>query len=216
MMELILKTIIGPIVVGVVLRLVDKWLNKDRQCQKRPQAYLDVSLGSFLVHDIELILNSSPLSHSSQNLSKFYIFDFSRFNHCTTKQSRLRENQRFYQFHRNFDLVNEETILHVTPRLIRHYWTRKIIITAVPVLQLTVTYNQIEFEVAKVTTNLFLSHISSKSPRQFPDQNPKNTEKYRKMIFRIVPKSLKQSQKTPPDWVELREIIMKKKSLGFY
>ena len=26
MMELILKTIIGPIVVGVVLRLVDKWL----------------------------------------------------------------------------------------------------------------------------------------------------------------------------------------------
>ncbi|WP_261066035.1 type I toxin-antitoxin system Fst family toxin [Streptococcus mitis] len=30
MMELILKTIIGPIVVGVVLHLVDKWLNKDR------------------------------------------------------------------------------------------------------------------------------------------------------------------------------------------
>ncbi|HGK1352222.1 TPA: type I toxin-antitoxin system Fst family toxin [Streptococcus pneumoniae] len=25
-----LKTIIGPIVVGVILRLVDKWLNKDR------------------------------------------------------------------------------------------------------------------------------------------------------------------------------------------
>ncbi|HEW7329009.1 TPA: type I toxin-antitoxin system Fst family toxin, partial [Streptococcus pneumoniae] len=24
------KTIIGPIVVGVVLRLVDKWLNKDK------------------------------------------------------------------------------------------------------------------------------------------------------------------------------------------
>ncbi|MBS5553931.1 type I toxin-antitoxin system Fst family toxin [Streptococcus mitis] len=30
MMELILKTIIEPIVVGVVLRLVDKWLNKDK------------------------------------------------------------------------------------------------------------------------------------------------------------------------------------------
>ncbi|HHK6398125.1 TPA: type I toxin-antitoxin system Fst family toxin [Streptococcus pneumoniae] len=30
MMELILKTIIGPIVVGVILHLVDKWLNKDR------------------------------------------------------------------------------------------------------------------------------------------------------------------------------------------
>ncbi|CJD36990.1 type I toxin-antitoxin system Fst family toxin [Streptococcus pneumoniae] len=30
MMELVLKTIIEPIVVGVVLRLVDKWLNKDK------------------------------------------------------------------------------------------------------------------------------------------------------------------------------------------
>ncbi|WP_176139447.1 type I toxin-antitoxin system Fst family toxin [Streptococcus sp. 1453] len=38
MMDTILKTIIGPIVVGVILRLVDKWLNKDRYCQKRPQA----------------------------------------------------------------------------------------------------------------------------------------------------------------------------------
>ncbi|WP_078373761.1 type I toxin-antitoxin system Fst family toxin [Streptococcus pneumoniae] len=30
MMELVLKTIIGPIVVGVVLRIVYKWLNKDK------------------------------------------------------------------------------------------------------------------------------------------------------------------------------------------
>ncbi|HGJ2587881.1 TPA: type I toxin-antitoxin system Fst family toxin [Streptococcus pneumoniae] len=30
MMELVFKTIIGPIVVGVVLRIVDKWLNKDK------------------------------------------------------------------------------------------------------------------------------------------------------------------------------------------
>ncbi|MDT6161039.1 MULTISPECIES: type I toxin-antitoxin system Fst family toxin [unclassified Streptococcus] len=30
MMELVLKTIIGPIVVSVVLRIVDKWLNKDK------------------------------------------------------------------------------------------------------------------------------------------------------------------------------------------
>ncbi|HGK2448420.1 TPA: type I toxin-antitoxin system Fst family toxin [Streptococcus pneumoniae] len=30
MKELVLKTIIGPIVVGVVLRIVDKWLNKDK------------------------------------------------------------------------------------------------------------------------------------------------------------------------------------------
>ena len=80
MMELILKTIIEPIVVGVVLRLVDKWLNKDKQCQKRPQAYLDVSLGSFLAYDIDTILNSLSLSHSSQILSKVYILDFSSFN----------------------------------------------------------------------------------------------------------------------------------------
>ena len=39
---------------------------------KRPQAYLDVSLGSFLAYDIDTILNSLLLSHSSQNLSKSY------------------------------------------------------------------------------------------------------------------------------------------------
>ena len=159
MMELVLKTIIGPIVVGVVLRLVDKWLNKDKQCQKRPQAYLDVSLGSFLAYDIELVLNSFLLSHSSHNLSKFYILSFSSFNHCTAKWSRLRESQGFYQFHKNFDFVNEETSLHVTPHLIRHYWTSKTVITIVPFLQLTVTYIQSEIEVAEATTELFLSHI---------------------------------------------------------
>ncbi|MFR5716202.1 MAG: type I toxin-antitoxin system Fst family toxin [Streptococcus salivarius] len=30
MMDSLFKTIIGPIVVGVILRLIDKWLNKDR------------------------------------------------------------------------------------------------------------------------------------------------------------------------------------------
>ncbi|MBS5746338.1 MAG: type I toxin-antitoxin system Fst family toxin [Streptococcus sp.] len=30
MMDLLFKTIIGPIVVDVILRLIDKWLNKDR------------------------------------------------------------------------------------------------------------------------------------------------------------------------------------------
>ena len=139
MMDTILKTIIGPIVVGVVLRLVDKWLNKDKQCQKRPLAYLVVSLGPFLAYDIDTILNSLLLSHSSHILSKVYILSFSRFNHCTTKRSRLRESQGFYQFHRNFDLVNEETILYVTSHLTRHYQTSKIIITVVLVLQLTVT-----------------------------------------------------------------------------
>ena len=159
MMELVLKTIIGPIVVGVVLRLVDKWLNKDKQCQKRPQAYLVVSLGSFLAYDIELVLNSFLLSHSSQNLSKLYILSFSSFYRFTTRLSSLRESQGFYQFHRNFDLVNKETILHVTPHLIRHYWTSKIVITIVPFLHLTVTYIQSEVEVAEATTDLFLSHI---------------------------------------------------------
>ena len=125
MMELVLKTIIGPIVVGVVLRLVDKWLNKDKQCQKRPQAYLVVSLGSFLAYDIELVLNSFLLSHSSQNLSKLYILSFSSFYRFTTRLSSLRESQGFYQFHGNFDFVNEETILHVTPHLIRHYWDKQ-------------------------------------------------------------------------------------------
>ena len=159
MMELVLKTIIGPIVVGVVLRLVDKWLNKDKQCQKRPQAYLVVSLGSFLAYDIELVLNSFLLSHSSQNLSKLYILSFSSFYRFTTRLSSLRESQGFYQFHRNFDLVNKETILHVTPHLIRHYWTSKIVITIVPFLHLTVTYIQSEIEVAEATTDLFLNHI---------------------------------------------------------
>ena len=139
MMDTILKTIIGPIVVGVVLRLVDKWLNKDKQCQKDPKLNVEVSLGSFLAYDIDTILNSLLLSHSSQILSKVYTLSFSSFNRFTTRLSNLRESQGFYQFHRNFDLVNEETILHVTPHLIRHYWTRKIIITVVPVLQLTVT-----------------------------------------------------------------------------
>ena len=41
---------------------------------KRPQAYLVVSLGSFLAYDIDTILNSFLLSHSSKNLSKVYIF----------------------------------------------------------------------------------------------------------------------------------------------
>ncbi|OHS85635.1 hypothetical protein HMPREF3237_08140 [Streptococcus sp. HMSC34B10] len=37
----------------------------------------------------------------------------------------------------------------------------------------------------------FLVIFAKKVPRQFPDQDPKNTGIYRKMILRIVPKSLK-------------------------
>ena len=44
--------------------------------------------------------------------------------------------------------------------MMTHSSTTKNIITAVPDLQLTVTYNQIEFEVVEATTDLFLSHIS--------------------------------------------------------
>ena len=64
MMELVLKTIIGPIVVGVILRLVDKWLNKVNIVKKDPKLNVEVSLGSFLAYDIELVLNSFLLSHS--------------------------------------------------------------------------------------------------------------------------------------------------------
>ena len=38
---------------------------------------MEVSLGSFLAYDIELVLNSFLLSHSSQNLSKVYILIYS-------------------------------------------------------------------------------------------------------------------------------------------
>ena len=44
---------------------------------KRPQAYLVVILGSFLAYDIELVLNSFLLSHSSRILSKVYILIYS-------------------------------------------------------------------------------------------------------------------------------------------
>ena len=43
--------------------------------------------------------------------------------------------------------------------MMHHALTTKSIITAVLTLQFTDTCNQIEFEVAEVTTNLFLSHI---------------------------------------------------------
>nr|DAP13196.1 MAG TPA: hypothetical protein [Caudoviricetes sp.] len=49
-----------------------------------------MSLGSFLAYDIELVLNSFLLSHSSQNLSKVYILGFSSFNRFTTRLSSLR------------------------------------------------------------------------------------------------------------------------------
>ena len=48
---------------------------------------MEVSLGSFLAYDIELVLNSFLLSHSSQILSKVYIL----LNLCTTRRSRLRK-----------------------------------------------------------------------------------------------------------------------------
>lgn len=46
---------------------------------KRPQAYLVVSLGSFLAYDIDTILNSLLLSHSSRILSKVYILIYSAY-----------------------------------------------------------------------------------------------------------------------------------------
>ena len=56
--------------------------------------------------------------------------------------------------------------------IIRHYWTSKIVITIVPFLQFTDTCNQIEFEVAEATTDLFLSHIRLKNSHQNLKKSP--------------------------------------------
>ena len=74
------------------------------------------------------------------------------------------------QLNRNFNLVNEATGLHVTPHMMRHFFTTQSIIAGVPIEQLsqalghtkvymTDRYNQVEDELAEATTDLFLSHI---------------------------------------------------------
>ena len=74
------------------------------------------------------------------------------------------------QLNRNFNLVNEATGLHVTPHMMRHFFTTQSIIAGVPLEQLsqalghtkvymTDCYNQVEDELAEATTDLFLSHI---------------------------------------------------------
>ena len=74
------------------------------------------------------------------------------------------------QLNRNFNLVNEATGLHVTPHMMRHFFTTQSIIAGVPLEQLsqalghtkiymTDLYNQIEDELAEATTDLFLNHI---------------------------------------------------------
>ena len=60
--------------------------------------------------------------------------------------------------------------LHVTPHMMRHFFTTQSIIAGVPLEQLsqalghtkvymTDRYNQVEDELAEATTDLFLSHI---------------------------------------------------------
>lgn len=74
------------------------------------------------------------------------------------------------QLNRNFNLVNEVTGLHVTPHMMRHFFTTQSIIAGVPLEQLsqalghtkvymTDRYNQVEDELSEATTDLFLSHI---------------------------------------------------------
>ena len=74
------------------------------------------------------------------------------------------------QLNRNFNLVNEATGLHVTPHMMRHFFTTQSIIAGIPLEQLsqalghtkvymTDRYNQVEDELAEATTDLFLSHI---------------------------------------------------------
>ncbi|WP_254596102.1 type I toxin-antitoxin system Fst family toxin [Streptococcus thermophilus] len=48
-MDLLFKTIIGPIVVSIILRLVDKWLNRNRYCLlKKPELIWKLARGLFL------------------------------------------------------------------------------------------------------------------------------------------------------------------------
>lgn len=74
------------------------------------------------------------------------------------------------QLNRNFNLVNEVVGFHVTPHMMRHFFTTQSIIAGVPIEQLsqalghtkvymTDRYNQVEGELAEATTDLFLSHI---------------------------------------------------------
>lgn len=74
------------------------------------------------------------------------------------------------QLNRNFNLVNEVVGFHVTPHMMRHFFTTQSIIAGVPIEQLsqalghtkvymTDRYNQVEDELAEATTDLFLSHI---------------------------------------------------------
>lgn len=74
------------------------------------------------------------------------------------------------QLNRNFNLVNEAVGFHVTPHMMRHFFTTQSIIAGVPIEQLsqalghtkvymTDRYNQVEDELAEATTDLFLSHI---------------------------------------------------------
>lgn len=74
------------------------------------------------------------------------------------------------QLNRNFNLVNAETGIHVTPHMMRHFFTTQSIIAGVPIEQLsqalghtkvymTDRYNQVEDELSEATTDLFLSQI---------------------------------------------------------
>lgn len=74
------------------------------------------------------------------------------------------------QLNRNFNLVNAETGLHVTPHMMRHFFTTQSIIAGVPIEQLsqalghtkvymTDRYNQVEDELSEATTDLFLNQI---------------------------------------------------------
>ena len=74
------------------------------------------------------------------------------------------------QLNRNFNLVNEVVGFHVTPHMMRHFFTTQSIIAGVPIEQLsqalghtkvymTDRYNQVEDELAEATTDLFLSQI---------------------------------------------------------
>ena len=86
MMDTILKTIIGPIVVGVVLRLVDKWLNEDSVKKtlvklNKSNRNLSQTNGATIPHvTTQSIIAGVPLEQLSQALGHTKVYMTDRYN----------------------------------------------------------------------------------------------------------------------------------------
>ena len=100
MMELVLKTIIGPIVVGVVLRLVDKWLNEDSVKKtlvklNKSNRNLSQTNGATIPHvTTQSIIAGVPLEQLSQALGHTKIYMTDRYNQV--EDNSLKRLQTYY------------------------------------------------------------------------------------------------------------------------